>query len=65
MSQIKVDTEFELTRVLVSMVLAEALPIWTRRDLLSLPLKTPHPNLFHRKLTKDHGPRRHKAGGGK
>lgn len=32
----KVDTEFNLTRVLMSVALTEALPIWTFRDLLSL-----------------------------
>lgn len=35
--RLKVDTGFDLTRVLVSTVLTEALPIWTLRDLLSLP----------------------------
>lgn len=35
--RLKIDTGFNLARVLVSAVLTEALPIWTFRDLLSLP----------------------------
>lgn len=35
--RLKVDTGFDLTGVLMSAVLTEALPIWTMRDLLSLP----------------------------
>ena len=42
---LKVDTGFDLTGVLVSAVLTEALPIWSLMDLLSLPLN-PHPIQF-------------------
>lgn len=43
--KLKVDTEFDLTRVLVSSVVTEALPIWTLRALLSLSLN-PYPTQF-------------------
>lgn len=35
--RLKVDMGFDLTGVLVSVVLTEALPIWTLRDPLSRP----------------------------